>query len=84
MKKLLGIVVLSLLFSGSAYAEHYPEVEDDLNANIGNGWKIIETKTFSPENDEVIIQFNTLKKDHHILHCKTKFNITVKTTCYYP
>ena len=84
MKKLLSIIVLCLLFSGNVFAEHYPEYAENLNDNISNGWKIIETKTFSPENSQVIIQFNTLKKDHHILHCKTRYIFTAVTSCYYP
>ena len=83
MKKLLGIVVLGLLFSGNGYAEK----ELSINGLLEDGYKIIKQDTISTNESLYSKMIFTLKKRSSILICSFKIrssgNIT-RTRCEKP
>ena len=67
MKKLLGIVVLGLLWCNVGFAEEVkrPKYSDNFNYNIiKHKWK--HTGSFKAEGGVIVM---TLKKDQWILYC---------------
>ena len=80
MKKLLGIIVVSLSLSGNAYAEE-PYYENSLNKNIlEHGWEIVSKNDGGLTATEIY----TLKKNNWILICNVQTAITITTTCSLP
>tara|TARA_B000000477_G_C6054832_1_gene211835 strand:+ start:569 stop:820 length:252 start_codon:yes stop_codon:yes gene_type:complete len=68
MKKLLGIIVFSLLLSGNTYADE----ELTINDLLKDGYKIIKQDTISANETMSALMVFTLKKRNQILICSLK------------
>ena len=80
MKKLLGIMVLGLLWSGNAYSNEAPYYENSLNTNILEyGWEIV-SKT---DGGLVATEIYTLKKNNWTLICNVD-TAQITTICALP
>ena len=86
MKKLLGILVLSLLLSGNAYAKEYIKDLDFKDANyihskhdvkyfINDGYKLVQQETRGTTTGYV------LKKGEEYVGCRS-FGLSKDQTCY--
>ena len=85
MKKLLGILVLSLLWCNVSFADKKPKFSYiSLNENIIKyGWKIKSIKFASAKGFPVEIY--TLTKGKWIMKCNLRYIHTMmSTTCYLP
>ena len=82
MKKLLGIVVLGLMWCNVVFAgmSYWQRTNFNISHYLKNGWSITSVNSFKGwKNDETIY---TLQKENLIISCKvTNFN-TEK--CYKP
>ena len=82
MKKLLGIVVLGLLWSSAALADNHRWKKSDIRISdyLKNGWSVTFVNAFKGwKNDETIY---TLQKDQSIVSCKVINNRLEQ--CYEP
>ena len=80
MKKLLGIVVLGLLWCNVGFAE----TKNSVNYYTKQNYKIIKYTSVGDGAYQVI----TLKKGGHVIICSIKFigsiNMYAQTMCYEP
>ena len=80
MKKLLGIVVLGLLWCNVGFAE----TKNSVNYYTKQNYKIIKHTSVGDGKYQVI----TLKKGGHVIICSIKFRgnlgMYVQTICYEP
>jgi hypothetical protein len=69
MKKLLGILFLSLLFGGSAYATCYSDIEWNITDN--REWKIYDYEFSNTTSREIVIsQIELLTKNRESIKIK--------------
>ncbi|MDC0031498.1 hypothetical protein OAI92_02920 [Candidatus Pelagibacter sp.] len=88
MKKLLGIVVLGLLFSGNAYADEkfvLPKIElvgdkisNSINAHVQAGFNIVDVSA----TDKIVVY--TLRKKKTIKVCYLILTTNNVLDCVYP
>ena len=81
MKKLLGILVLGLLWCNVAFTDEEPKYHTtSMNKSmIDYGWKIKSIKSFSE------MEVYTLTKGKWIMKCRLKYKLsTLFTWCYLP
>ena len=85
MKKLLGILVFSLLLSLSAKADDVKEFPEDITVNdlTQNGYKLINVETVSIKNNQELIYgtYYHLIKKGDLVSC---FLLQGDVTCYRP
>ena len=83
MKKLLAIVVLSLLFCNSGFTDEAKYSSDSLNKNITDyGWEIDESKLLKVGNTtlEIYTLEKSYKKKDWILKCQIAYYISSSST----
>ena len=76
MKKLLGIIVLSLLLSGNVYGDEFKD--KNLNDHVKQGFKII----FVNHHVNFDSMYYTLEKDNVVVVCRVKHS--KNTDCFKP
>ena len=83
MKKLLAIVVLSLLFCNSGFTDEAKYSSNSLNKNITDyGWEIDESKLLKVGNTtlEIYTLEKSYKKKDWILKCQIAYYISSSST----
>ena len=81
MKKLLGIVVLGLMWCNVGFADEKPKISyNSVNENIIKyGWKIKSIKSFSE------MEIYTLTKGKWIMKCRITYHLSnIFTWCVLP
>ena len=84
MKKLLGIIVLSLLWCNVAFVAEKDWIKTDYNINyyLKNNWSLTFVNAIESGNSNAV--FYTLQKSKLIISCKLNWHTHFSEKCYKP